>query len=346
MTKFFSNLKYTLKRWARIPHNVILCLRFPFLYPHSRFDDNIHFRWYWLEQKIEKLKNVSYFSKSHTVIGTEYKKPVKFSKNCIETNSDTVFIENNESLAYQIKNKGCKNKKLRIFSAIHKNNTGFELVVIPEYSKILKSQRFIYNYQDYVKEDIKPEDFCKFNVYWRKQEFFNNKSHFADRINLVIEIPEGYTRRFDNIADKQCTDVIVCKFKYRLYRILDSFYRQPLQYIMFLPTSTELDAMPDGWRKAFGIRMCGEIKKALLDAGGPDLLYSYRILQIKEKYGELRWYDAYAPDCVFDIISKYACISAKTCINCGKKATKLSTGWVSPYCDECFGDGDDYIEIK
>ena len=28
---------------------------------------------------------------------------------------------------------------------------------------------------------------------------------------------------------------------------------------------TELDAMPDGWRKAFGERMCEEIREALVE---------------------------------------------------------------------------------
>ena len=45
-------------------------------------------------------------------------------------------------------------------------------------------------------------------------------------------------------------------------------------------TYTELDDMPDGWRKAFGEQMCAEIKEAL----GPDI-YDYRVIQIKEKYG-------------------------------------------------------------
>ena len=51
---------------------------------------------------------------------------------------------------------------------------------------------------------------------------------------------------------------------------------------------TELDDMPDGWRKAFGEQMCEEIKQELEEKG---LLDQYRISQIKEKYGVLCWYD-------------------------------------------------------
>lgn len=47
-------------------------------------------------------------------------------------------------------------------------------------------------------------------------------------------------------------------------------------------TSTYLDDMPDGWRKAFGEMMCEEIKQELVRC---NYLNEYRILQIKEKYG-------------------------------------------------------------
>ena len=69
---------------------------------------------------------------------------------------------------------------------------------------------------------------------------------------------------------------------------------------------TELDAMPDGWRIAFGEQMCQEIKDALIEI---DYLEKYRITQIKEKYGMLRWYDFGASRKIYDIISKYEGIS-------------------------------------
>jgi hypothetical protein len=106
---------------------------------------------------------------------------------------------------------------------------------------------------------------------------------------------------------------------------------------------TELDSMPNGWRKAFGLEMCEEIKEALAD-----YLYEYRITDIKEKYGSLRWYDAGAPEAVYNIISKYQKISAVTCISCGEPATKITEGWISPYCDKHFPviNKDNYYEIK
>ncbi|MFR1479443.1 MAG: hypothetical protein ACLSB9_29010 [Hydrogeniiclostridium mannosilyticum] len=51
---------------------------------------------------------------------------------------------------------------------------------------------------------------------------------------------------------------------------------------------TELDSMPNGWRKAFGKQMCEDIREELIRA---EYLDQYRITQIKEKYGTLCWYD-------------------------------------------------------
>ena len=98
---------------------------------------------------------------------------------------------------------------------------------------------------------------------------------------------------------------------------------------------TELDMMPEGWRIAFGEKMCEEIKDALLREGGETALHEYRIADIKEKFGCLCWYDYYSSEEIEMIIRKYELISMNTCINCGKEATRVTTGWISPYCDEC-----------
>ena len=126
------------------------------------------------------------------------------------------------------------------------------------------------------------------------------------------------------------------------YRVTDSWkavkcgflkiYRFLLETVHSVPTYTELDAMDHGWRKAFGVSMCKEIKRALKKAG---CLRKYRIMQIKEKWGELCWYDAGAPKEVFDIIRKYETVSYNTCIECGRPAKYRTTGWVEPYCEDC-----------
>lgn len=91
---------------------------------------------------------------------------------------------------------------------------------------------------------------------------------------------------------------------------------------------TWLDVMPDGWRKAFGEQMIEEISQALK---GQELI----ITEIKEKFGGLRFYTGWTTEEVYDIISKYESMSYRICILCGQKATKISKGWISPYCDAC-----------
>ena len=103
---------------------------------------------------------------------------------------------------------------------------------------------------------------------------------------------------------------------------------------------TELDEMPPGWRKAFGEQMCEEIMEEL-DAN--NMVDTYRVVQIKEKYGMLRWYDYGFTKKGSDIISKYEDMSKHICIACGKPATLISTGWISPWCDECAEQINDHM---
>ena len=108
---------------------------------------------------------------------------------------------------------------------------------------------------------------------------------------------------------------------------------------------TELDGMPEGWKVAFGENLCFEIKNLLEKT---NFEYDYRILQIKEKFGELCWYDNGVPIEIEEefraVLNKYISLSRKTCVKCGAPATRISTGWVNPYCDKC-GEGQHTIEL-
>lgn len=99
--------------------------------------------------------------------------------------------------------------------------------------------------------------------------------------------------------------------------------------------NTELDDMPEGWRIAFGEQLCAELKAELEKDG---FLDKYRIVQIKEKFGELRWYDNYGTVAMTRIIDKYSVMSARICLCCGKPATRITQGWIAPFCDECCPD--------
>jgi len=64
-------------------------------------------------------------------------------------------------------------------------------------------------------------------------------------------------------------------------------------------------------------------------------LDKYRILEIKEKYGTLRWYDGRTTDKITrEIIPKYENMSAQTCIYCGEKAN-YTVGYI-PICYLCY----------
>lgn len=99
---------------------------------------------------------------------------------------------------------------------------------------------------------------------------------------------------------------------------------------------TYLDEMPEGWKKAFGEKFCKELKTLLEKA---DYLYDYRVIQVKEKFGELCLYASGVPEEIVEdynnLIRKYEHLSRFTCINCGKPATHITKGWISPYCTEC-----------
>lgn len=97
---------------------------------------------------------------------------------------------------------------------------------------------------------------------------------------------------------------------------------------------TLLDDMPKGWKKAFGEQLCKELKKVLVE---DNLLDDYRVTQIKEKFGQLRWYDNYGSEKLYKVINKYESLSEHTCIECGCSGKMQDMfGWISPYCEDCY----------
>lgn len=97
---------------------------------------------------------------------------------------------------------------------------------------------------------------------------------------------------------------------------------------------TWLDDMPYGWRKRFGIELCKDLKKALVKA---NYLKDYQIIQVKEKFGTLRWYDNGSSEECHQILFDYEYISGHICIECGKLDTPMiDDGWVSPICEDCY----------
>lgn len=91
-----------------------------------------------------------------------------------------------------------------------------------------------------------------------------------------------------------------------------------------------------GWYKAFGEQMVDELNEILVKHNSTE---TYRIDQIKEKYGSLRWYDSgysyQAQDELSAWSTKYSHLSEETCVICGAPAKiRTDMGWISPYCDK------------
>ena len=180
-------------------------------------------------------------------------------------------------------------------------------------------------------------------IEWKKK--FYQKYHLVDFDNLHPEVTyETYKGYYFYV--KQTGSVIDYWRNWwskPLYKCVTFFHNYILQIFHCIPTYIEWDAVEPGWNKAFGKKYLNDLKKQLKK---DKMLYSWRIMDIKEKWGYLNLYCNYGSEELYNIISKYESLSWDTCIKCGKPATHTSKGWISPYCVECVNkdDKDKYIE--
>ena len=102
----------------------------------------------------------------------------------------------------------------------------------------------------------------------------------------------------------------------------------------YMYETTELDNIPIGWKNAFGEQWAAEVQEAInkLPEKERDKI---RIMDLKEKWGFLHQYFSYYTDELDEVVGKYERLSERTCITCGAPATKISRGWISPFCDCC-----------
>ena len=140
----------------------------------------------------------------------------------------------------------------------------------------------------------------------------------------------GYTTRKEREANKQ-----LCK---RLPFLIPRQIWTDKIYWMHKPYDHTLaDWFPDGWWKAFGMELCEDLREELIKY---NYLHSYRIIDIKEKYGSVRIYDNGCPrDCdVHEIIEDYSTLSEHICMYCGKPDIPMINwnGWWTVICENCF----------
>ena len=85
---------------------------------------------------------------------------------------------------------------------------------------------------------------------------------------------------------------------------------------------TLLDTLPIGWSDLI-LDMCKEIKQALPE----ELVNKYQVVEAKEKWYGLSWYDAlsdlsHMPFTITDIVCKYEVQSREVCTMCGRSKPK------------------------
>jgi hypothetical protein len=114
------------------------------------------------------------------------------------------------------------------------------------------------------------------------------------------------------------------------------FERYPKLYQgRFLPITENL--MP------FGFETNGEGWFKLIDQLSADITLldekdgtTTIAVQVKEKYGGLRFYIEGGSDAVMDAIDEAGLLSEKTCERCGEPGTMRNEGWVYTLCDKCW----------
>lgn len=97
---------------------------------------------------------------------------------------------------------------------------------------------------------------------------------------------------------------------------------------------TMLDFFPVGWEKAFGQQFAEEVQAAI-DKMPIYVQREAYIIDISEKWGQLRVFLNVCSDELEKTLKKYEKLSEYICGKCGKHKTKGLSGWVSYLCDDC-----------
>lgn len=111
-------------------------------------------------------------------------------------------------------------------------------------------------------------------------------------------------------------------------------------------TGNMLHSLPAGWTARFGLELCEDIVTVLSRTSEnhgidpSEAIENYRVEQVKEKLGSLRWYDLapeYSSDALSDLVMMYESLSMGTCCVCGSFTDVLfdNGGYVLPECFDC-----------
>ncbi len=166
---------------------------------------------------------------------------------------------------------------------------------------------------------------------WRTQERWQDKiraEEYGKRKYLDHSKKSRIKKKQERIKNKR-----LCK-KYP-WLIPRNRFSDKICWVAHPYDYTELDSMPNGWCKAFGDLWCEDIQQILEKNNYVDKL---RIMQIKEKFGQLRTYFGPIPKEMDDLIWAYELISEYVCVRCGRLDSPIinNYGWYEPICRTCY----------
>lgn len=118
--------------------------------------------------------------------------------------------------------------------------------------------------------------------------------------------------------------------------------KNPIKYWFYDPDPTlQNNLMAFGWECGPGwfplLTELSDKLDTIFREKYPELMNDFRVLQVKEKFGTLRFYVSSAPQEVYDLIYEYENKSDSICESCGKpgKLTEKHM-WLQTLCEECF----------
>ena len=99
-----------------------------------------------------------------------------------------------------------------------------------------------------------------------------------------------------------------------------------------------LDGMPKGWIKAFAKPMLEDFAKAMREENLD--MNEVRIIDVKEKYGSLRWYWGCTHNSkkLDEITTLYENVASAFCARCGEHPVMMTKGYILPLCKHCWED--------
>ena len=146
---------------------------------------------------------------------------------------------------------------------------------------------------------------------------------------------ETFEEAFETIDKKDFNEYLISQYPWlQLRNVWNNKYIENYEF-------TWLDDLPSGWRKSFGLKMIEELDQILRKAHYQN---EYKIVQIKEKWGSLCWYDNGIPKNIYkeynSWLNRYEELSKHTCIICGEQGELTGKGLIVPLCEKCKKDNE------